>query len=147
MKGRDAAQGGVHPVLAFLISPIPVVVLFPLVARVGTQGNRIGSIIFIYLLVAFLQLVIAAPLRWLLAKRGWRSLWIDTGLGAVALSIPTAIYAPFTERSGGVAIMIGVVMVMAIFGAITGLAYGLLRLRARRASTKPTVADLAARFD
>ncbi len=136
-----------RPAFAFLISPLPATALLPLVARIGTPDDRISSLIFAYILFLFLQLIIAAPLRWLLAKNGWRSLWIDSGLGAVALALPTITYMVFVASKDPVFILVAALALVAILGAIVGLTYGLLRLRDRRASLAPTAADLAARFD
>ena len=112
-----------------------------------SEGNLIVSGIFFYILFLFPQLIIAAPLRWFLAKRGWRSVWIDGGLGAVALVALTVACMPFSSKGAAVHLPPASILVAAVLGAAIGLTYGLLRLRDRQASLPPTPADLAARFD
>lgn len=153
MSDQARHKGHMRPLPAFLLAPLSAFLVMPLIGfRMEgdpSEGNLIVTGIFFYILFLFMQLVIAAPLRWFQAKMGWQSVWIDGGLGAVALVMPTIALMPFPLEAEGISVHLrpGMILVMAVLGAAIGLAYGLLRLRDRRASLVPTPADLAARFD
>ena len=89
MSDQVRHTGGMRPLPAFLLSPLSAIPVMKLIGF-SIEGDMITAAIFLYILFLFPQLIIAAPLRWFLAKRGWQSLWVDSGLGAIALAIPTA---------------------------------------------------------
>ena len=148
MSDQVRHTGGMRPLPAFLLSPLSAIPVMKLIGF-SIEGDMITVAILLYILFLFPQLIIAAPLRWFLAKRGWQSLWVDSGLGAIALAIPTAALIPFSPQTKAFSVHLppAGILVMAVLGAAIGLTYGLLRLRDRRASLVPTPADLAARFD
>jgi hypothetical protein len=136
-----------RPLFAFLVSPVPAVVLLLLVG-VRLIGNRdpVPAAVFLYCLLFVLQLVFAVPPRWLFTRRKWQSLWIDAALGGLAGMLPIIGYLVLWPSSERLAILFGVVVVFTVIGAMTGLTYGLLRLRDRRAKQAITPTDLADRF-
>jgi len=104
-----------RPVPAFLLAPLSAILLMPLIGF-SMEGDPITGMIFFYILFLFTQLIIAAPLRWFLAKTGWRSLWIDSGLGAAALVVPTIACMPFSSKGGAVYLPPASILVMGVLG-------------------------------
>ena len=146
-----------RPVPAFLISPLAGIALMPVIgfrtsADTDLLAAILGVVILVYPVLLSLQLVIAAPLRWYFARRGWRSTWLDGGLGAIAIGLPAGAYIElsrvgWTGDSAEVTKSAAAILIATLLGMSIGLTYGLLRLRDRRASARPTATDLAARFD
>jgi hypothetical protein len=136
---------------AFLISPLSAVVLMPLIGfrwRGNTElTNVISSFVFVYLLFLCLQLLFAAPLRWYLARKGWRSVWIDGGVAVIAFVVPDAVYIFGSHGNADVPVPALGLAIGVVLGLVIGLTYGVLRLRDRRASQCPTPTELASRFD
>jgi len=146
-----------RPLAAFLISPLSAIALALLIgfrtsADVDLVYAIMGVVVFIYPVLLFFQLIVAAPLRWYLARAGWCSIWIDGGLGGVAFGLPAAAYAELAHiglgsESVDVKNPAAAAAIASLFGLVTGLSYGLLRLRDRQASLHPTTTELASRFD
>jgi len=138
-----------RPVPAFLLSPLAAVALGKLIGfqiSFGSPADAVLGILILYLLCVLLQLVVAAPLRLIFAKRGWQSAWLDCGLGSIALALPAAIWVA-TGGNASVPVPALGIALAAVFGATIGMTYGLLRWRDRKAARMPTPRDLAARFD
>lgn len=144
-----------RPTPAFLLSLLVAIVLIWLFSPWREPLPFTYTIFFLallYFLLMFLQLIFAVPLRWYLARKGWRSMWIDGVLGGVGTGLPATIYVVLERTGHGTAVIeihntAAAVMSSTVLGVVIGLSYGLMRLRDRRVRAHPTAADIAARFD
>ena len=138
-----------RPVPAFLLSPIPAVGLV-LFFNISSRVFAYNPLLFLatsFVTQLLPQLVFAAPARWYLARRGFRSLWIDAGLGVAAALLVATVFLLLAPNRLPDALLIRAIAIAALLGGLSGLSYGLLRFRDRKASAASTPADLAARFD